>query len=390
MIDVDHRTQTRTKRPLLAGLLVVAPGLLALTACSSGDDGAGSGPVPETRASAMAFTPWPYDATLGAVTFTYDQILANGDWVAHHLDLGVPWEEALQGDPYPAAVENELNGRVANTPMGTPVYLAVTPLNVARDGLAANWGPGGAEPLPAPWDTRDFTDPEVAQAYTAWLVDLVTRFDPACLNVAIEVSELALNDPAAFQEFLGFEAAVVADLRLQFPELPLMISVGLKSPTSASAATLRTVMPDAIDHVDWVGLSMYPYVFFDHPDKGDPANLPADWFSQGVDLANGKPVAVAETGWIAEDLVIPTFSVNVPADEGDQTRYVEALLAECERHDARFVTWFTVADFDDLWNGVLGQDPIARIWRDTGLFDGIQVSRPALGAWQARLAVPLR
>lgn len=386
MQDADDRREPRIAGPRRAGLLVV---MAALTACSGGDD-PGGGPAPEARASAMAFTPWPYDATIGAVTFTYDQILANGDWVAHHLDLGVPWEESLQGDPYPAAVENELDGRVANTPLGTPVYLAVTPLNSARDGLAANWGPGGAEPLPSPWDTRGFADPEVALAYTTWLVDLVNRFDPACLNFAVEVSELALNDPLEFQAFLGFEAAVVSSLRAQFPDLPLMLSVALKSPTSAAAATLRTVMPDAIDRVDWVGLSVYPYVFFDHADKGDPANLPADWFSQGVDLAGGKPVAVAETGWIAEDLVIPTFSLSVPADEDDQARYVEALLIECERHDARFVTWFTIADYDALWNGVLGQDPIARIWRDTGLYDGAQVARPSLDAWRARLAVPLR
>ncbi|MEM9380178.1 MAG: hypothetical protein AAGB93_09555 [Planctomycetota bacterium] len=375
----------RAARRARAGLLAITAGLVA---CSGGDS---DGPAPvETRATAMAFTPWPYDATLAAVTFTYDQILANGDWVAHHLDLGVPWEEALQGDPYPAAVENELAGRVANTPLGTPVYLAVTPLNVARDGLAANWGATGAEPLPAPWDTRGFADAEVAQAYTSYVADLVGRFQPACLNFAIEVSELALNDAAEFQAFLGFEAAVVADLRAQFPELPLMVSVGLKSPTSAEMATLRAEMPAALAHVDWVGLSVYPYAFFDHADRGDPANLPADWFSQGVDLAGGKPVAVAETGWIAEDLVIPAFSLNVPADEDDQARFVQTLLAECARHDARFVTWFTIADFDALWNGVLGQDPLAQIWRDTGLFDGIQVARPGLAEWQARLSVPLR
>jgi len=378
-------TKTGLDRAVLGGCAAV---LLVLTACSSsgGDD-----PAPEpARSTAMAFTPWPYDATIGAVTFTYDRILANGDWVAHHLDLGVPWEEALQGDPYPQAVEDELTGRVANTPMGTPVYLAVTPLNGARDGLALNWGATGAEPLAAPWDTRGFDDPEVAMAYSAWLVDLVTRFDPACLNIAIEVSELAVNDAPAFQDFLGFEASVVADLRAQFPDLPLMVSVGLKSPASAEAATIRAAMPDAIDPIDWVGLSVYPYAFFQHSGRGDPANLPADWFSQGVDLADGKPIAVAETGWIAEDLVIPTYSLNVPADEDDQARYVEALLAACEEHDARFVTWFTIADFDDLWNGVLGQDPLSHIWRDTGLYDGVQVERPALGVWQARLAVPLR
>jgi len=133
--------------------------VFALASCSSDADA--PEPQPATRSFALAFTPWPYDATLAAISFAYTQALAHGDWIAHHLDLGVPWQEALQGTAYPQAVEDELAGRVANTPLGTPVYLAITPLNGARDGLALNWGASGAEPLAAPWDSRGLADAEV-------------------------------------------------------------------------------------------------------------------------------------------------------------------------------------------------------------------------------------
>ena len=40
-------------------------------------------------------------------------------------------------------------------------------------------------------DTRTLADQEVVDAFTAYALDLIQRFQPACLNFAIEVSELA-------------------------------------------------------------------------------------------------------------------------------------------------------------------------------------------------------
>lgn len=362
---------------------------LYLAACSGAGEDAPP-PAAPSRSFAMAFTPWPHDATLPAVAFTYTQVLAHGDWIAHHLDLGVPWEEAYQGLPYAQAVEDELAGRVASTPLGTPAYLAITPLNGGRDGLADRWGAAGAEPLQPPWDTRGFGDPEVAQAFSAYALDLVGRFQPACLNLAIEVSELALNDAAAFTDFLTFEAAVVADLRAQHPGLPLMVSAALKSPGSAEAQAIAAAMPAAVAPLDWLGLSVYPYAFFGHADRGDPANLPPDWLSQGAALAGGRPVAITETGWIAEDLVVPAYSLNVASDPARQDAYLGELFRAADALDARMVVWFTIADYDDLWSGALGQDPLAQLWRDTGLFDGVQQPRPGLATWDDQRALPIR
>lgn len=367
----------------------VALGLVPLlfAACSGGTGDAA--PAAPSRPFALAFTPWPYDATPAAVGFTYTEALAHGDWIAHHLDLGVPWEAALQGTSYPQAVEDELAQRVAFTPLGRPVYLAITPLNGARDGLALDWTDAGAAPLTAPWDTRTFADPEVATAFSNYALDLVGRFQPTCLNLAIEVSELALNDATAFQAFLGFESTVVQAVRAQYPALPLMVSVALKSPGSAEALAIEAAMPSALAPVDWLGVSAYPYAFFQHADKGDPANLPSDWFGQVEALAAGRPIAITETGWIAEDLVVPAFSLNVASDEAKQDAYVTELFRVARDHDVRCIVWFTVADFDDLWNGALGQDPLAQLWRDTGLYDGMQVPRPALATWDAERTKPI-
>jgi hypothetical protein len=46
-------------------------------------------------------------------------------------------------------------------------------------------------------------------------------------------------------------------------------------------------------------------------------------------------------------------------------------------------------DFDTLWETSFGGDPIAAIWRDTGLYDGELAPRVALDAWENWRAKPL-
>ncbi|MDJ0748540.1 MAG: glycosyl hydrolase 53 family protein [Woeseiaceae bacterium] len=363
-----------------------------LQACGGGSSGTPQPPPPaptETRSFELGFTPWPYDATANAVNFVYSEAAQRGDFIAHHLDAGVPWEEALNGLPYSAELEAELTTRLNSTPVDMKTYLALSPLNGARNGLAEYWGTAANQPLPAPWDALTFDDPDVVAAYTNFATDLIQRFDPAYFNLGIEVSELAINDIAAYDRLVTFTAAVSGALKSQFPDVQLMISVALKSPSSAEAATIRSELPRIVQHIDVVGVSVYPYIFFDHADRGDPRNLPADWLSQVTTLAGGKPVAIAETGWAAERVTIPAFGVDIDSTAANQEDFLDTLFPAAELLDAQFIVWFSLVDFDALWNGALGQDPVARIWRDTGLYDEALNPRPALDTWMNQLDLPV-
>lgn len=371
-------------------LLSLAALLCLLCSCGGSSGGAPPPPPVETRPYELGFTPWPYDATITAVNFVYSEVALRGDFIAHHLDGGVPWEEALNGTPYSPELEAEIAARLANTPASKRTYLALSPLNGVRDGLADYWGTAPNQALPAPWDTLALDDPDVITAYTSFAADLVARFSPDYFNLGIEVSELALNDIVAYDELVAFTAAVSASLKMQFPNVQLMVSIALKSPNSADAALIRAALPRLIQYIDVVGVSVYPYVFFDHPGRGDPANLPADWLSQISGLTGGRPVAIAETGWPAETLTIPAFGVDVASDPATQDAYLDALFAAADALDARFIVWFSLADYDALWNGVLQQDPLAQIWRDTGLYDENLNPRPALDTWMEQLATPLQ
>lgn len=371
-------------------LLSLAALLCLLCSCGGSSGGAPPPPPVETRPYELGFTPWPYDATITAVNFVYSEVALRGDFIAHHLDGGVPWEDALNGTPYSPELEAEISARLANTPADKRTYLALSPLNGVRDGLADYWGTAPNQALPAPWDTLALDDPDVITAYTSFAADLVARFSPDYFNLGIEVSELALNDIAAYDELVGFTAAVSASLKMRFPNVQLMVSIALKSPNSADAALIRAELPRLIQYIDVVGVSVYPYVFFDHPGRGDPANLPADWLSQISGLTGGRPVAIAETGWPAETLTIPAFGVDVASDPATQDAYLDALFAAADALDARFIVWFSLADYDALWNGVLQQDSLAQIWRDTGLYDENLNPRPALDTWMEQLATPLQ
>ncbi len=373
-----------------ASKLIQLVALLGLVQACGGSSGTTPPPPPsETRPFELGFTPWPYDATTTAVNFVYSEVALRGDFIAHHLDAGIPWEEALNQTAYSAELEAEISARLANTPANMRTYLALSPLNGTRDGLAEYWAAAPNQPLPSPWAARALDDPNVITAYTNFAADLIQRFSPDYFNLGIEVSELAVNDVDAYENLVDFTAAVSSALKAQFPNVQLMASVALKSPNSPEAATIRAELPRLIQHVDIVGISVYPYVFFDHADRGDPANLPADWLSQIEALAGGKPIAIAETGWAAETLTIPAFGVDIASDSAKQDAYLNTLFTAARSLDAEFIVWYALVDYDALWNGVLQQDPVAHIWRDTGLYDENLNPRPALDTWMAQLGIPL-
>lgn len=372
-------------------LLFLVSFSLFISSCGGG--GGTSTPTPpvqpptvENRSFFMGFTPWPYDATIEAVNTTYEKVQQNGDIINHHIMQGIPWQQAFDSSTYPANAEDEINSRLSQTVAGKTILIELGSLNGLRTGLAENWGVNGEEPRTAPWDSRDFDSPEVITAYSNFAIDLISRFNPEYFNYGPEASELILSDINEFNKFRIFAQQVYTNIKAQYPNVKLLISVALKSPSSNEASLLRQHIPELLDYVDVIGVSVYPYIFFNHSNKGDPANLPADWLTQITQIAPGKPVAITETGWIAEDLVINNFSVNVSSNETFQQNYVTRLLQESNNLNAEFVIWFSLIDYQALWEGVLNRDDLAAIWRDIGLYNEQVQPRPGLTIWQQYLA----
>lgn len=365
------------------GLLVV---ILLSISCSGGGDS--TDPVVESRFLQMGFTPWLYEASFTAQDYVYDQIQQNGDIISHHLMGGIPWQEALDGTAYPQSLEDEIATRLSKTLPGKTVYLSIDSLNGLRTELAPNWGAMQNEPRTGAWATRNFDSPEVIQAYGNFALGMIARFNPAYFNYSVEISGLMFNEPLAYDAFVSFADAIYKRIKAAHPDLVLLVSLSLKTPNNTEMQITKDGFARIANYVDMAGISIYPYAFFEHAAKGDPANLPADWMSQIATLAPGKPVAVTETGWAAENLVIPTFMIDLPVSADDQQRFTEMMLDEADRLNAEFVIWFCIADYDTLWTTVLGSDDVGRIWRDIGFYDENLNARPAFDTWQNLFARP--
>jgi len=335
----------------------------------------------------MGFTPFPYDIGPEAQEWTYETVLEHGDFVAHHLDTGIPWQEALDRAPYPALVEANLAERLAHTPEGRVVYLAVTPISTLRDGLSQYWSNEGQKPLEEPWAGRRFSDPRVFRAYLRYCLDLIDRFDPEYMAYAVEVDLLARNDPQAFADFRRLAKKIYRRIKRRYPDLQVFFTFTLGQP--GGWEEIRDIVRPLLGVTDVLAISTYPYLAagFD----GDPRKIPEDWFEQVRELDPDKPFAIAETGYAAEPVVFETFDVTIPASRAWQRLYMQRLMRELQALDAEFVVWFTVVDYDRLWDLMeeAGVSELFKAWRDTGLYDQDLRKRPAARVWDRWLHRPL-
>ncbi|GAB1259010.1 hypothetical protein NBRC116495_08610 [Aurantivibrio plasticivorans] len=334
----------------------------------------------------MGFTPWLYEASVTAQDLTYTRLAAHGDIVKHHLLGGVPWQQALDQTPYHPNLEAEVQNRIARTSSSTDVFLAIDSLNSERSGLALDRGEFDNMPLQGEWATRSWSSPEVIDAYINYASDMIDRFQPRYFEYGTEISELLLNDFSSYTEYLIFAEAVYGRLKATYPDLNIMVSVALKTPGGSEMQLIEDNIAAVLEFSDVVGLSVYPYVFFSHSDRGNPENLPANWLTQANEFSGGKPIAISETGWIGESLEITDFNYSAESNEGYQNGYLSLLLADANNLNASIVIWWATTDYDTLWVDTLAQDPLAKIWKDIGLYDENQLSRLALGTWDDWLA----
>lgn len=330
----------------------------------------------------MGFTPQYYDlpAEPGVEPITYGFLAFHGTLIAHHMDSGIPWQESLEGKPFPDNLEQNIQTRLKNTIATQKVYLAVTPLAALRDGLADNWGVQPNEPRTGEWANRDFESPEVKIAYLNYCRRMIQRFTPDYFAYAVEANLWPVNDPVGFTKMATFLGDVYLTLKSEFPGLPIFLSLSVEDDDNFNSRLHYT--RGLLNLSDYVAVSTYP---FSQPSvMGEAANIGSNWFQKIIDLAPHKPFAIAETSYIAEYLIFP--GITIPSDVHEQRDYVEFLLREAVQKRAEFVTWFVPFDYDRLWDKIGNtQEQWKRTWKDTGLVDENFLPRPALNVWDSYL-----
>ena len=345
----------------------------------------GESPEP-TRSYHLGFTPFPHDISQAAIDYVYAAIGNDADIIAHHFDEGIPWPEALAGSDYQQNVLDDWNQRKSKTPSGHKVYVAITPINTSRNGLALYWGPDDNLPLPDPWNGYAFNHDDVKTAYLNHALRTINFFDPDFLCVGIEVNLLVTNNPGVWSAYLELNQYVYSELKKLYPNLPVMVSLfgialldGYRG--EDDHADQMQAFANIIDDTDYYAISLYPYMSVYLSDS-----IPATMFDDLFSLSD-KPIAIAETGYPAQSFSITVeggATIDFNSTPQKQRNYIAGLLEQADQRNFILVINFVLRDYDALWEAI-GSPQWAIVWRDTGVYDQDGVSRPALDVWRDAL-----
>jgi hypothetical protein len=355
------------------------------------DSGTGRKPSdpesPGPRSFRLGFTPVDLLSTPEVSKTLSEALSQHADLVAFHIDLGVPWEEALHEQPFPPAVEQYLArwSRLKGHLHGDrAVYLALTPLRLQRNGIAAYWG--GDEAGAQKWKGRALDDPETILAYTQFCRRMIRTFKPDYFAYGIEVNMLAEANPREFKQFRILAQQVYGTLKAENPKLPIFLTFQIDL-YHKHRARQRPVITELLPNSDFIAVSTYPYM-----EGHSPQTLPKDWFADVATIDPAKPFAIAETGFLAEESYHNWLNgKTVEGSEAAQAAYVRQLLRCANGQQARFVVWFFLQDLDEFWGGQTNPAVkwFVKIWRDSGLVDGSGREREGLKEWDRWLQQPM-
>ena len=380
--------------------------LLSLTiGCGGGSDSKPTWQNPEpTRTFHMGMTPFPpgFSNDTGELTQivdeVYNKLSINTDMVTHHFDNGIPWNDALANTfPYDNHIMSDWQLRLDKTPNGHKKYIAVTPINLSRNGLALLRDSVDDMALVAPFDSHaasgNFNHDDIRTAYLNYCRQVIEFFSPDYLAIGIETNLLRKNSNATtWQNYVDLNQYVYNELKTTYPNLPIFVSVSpmdafqelvgpsnefINDPAGYAAAQI-SAMNDVMASSDYYAIAVYPYMsgLFASP---IPDNLLEQLFA-----LQSKPIVIAETGMLAEN--VTAFDIPFTSDDTKQASYMTQLLEKSNEHELIFINWFVQQDYDDLCTFFGGCSDTELLWKDTGLYDGSGNSRPSLIEWQNYVA----
>jgi hypothetical protein len=345
----------------------------------------------EKRAFRMGFTPFVYDQTPEAVADMQKFLAENADIVAVHIE-SVPWTEALDGKPFDPKMMEDWVGRKKAIKPGNQVYLAVSPINMMRAGIAEYRGSAERMPIPPKFQGKAFDDPIIKKAYLNYCRRAAEYFKPDYMAIGIEVNELFHNGRAQWPAYVNLHKFVYQALKKDHPKLSIFTSFTLHNminPGWQDRAEMLAAYKELMNYNDLVAVSFYPFM----AGVTTPAQMEnaLAWLASNFDSLN-KPYAIAETGQAAEKLTFQmgTQEITIPGTPESQAVYYELLLALAQGKHFKFVITFLYRDYDALWEKIKDSSPSFFIaWRDCGLVDEKGNKRPAYSVWRKYFDIPV-
>jgi hypothetical protein len=344
-------------------------------------------PTALAQKTLYGFTAFPYDLTFEAVDTVDKLAVANSSLYAVHRDDGcIPWREALSGEAFPAWLTNDWANIKARVPSDMPISLHITPTQSDRTSLSYQCGKaeGEAGEMPEMLENKPFNSSQLVTAYLNYARRIADVFEPEFLTIGIEMSELSLKRPEAWESFAELMMVMLEGLRESHPELQLSVEFVLQSLLLPRVA--EQVKP-LTEKLDFLGISFYPYGSGFGEALGAPAlsEPPAQWLEplKWLRAYTDKPVAIVETGYATK--AGRAYGIRFSGDEGLQEAFLKDLVQLSREDDYLFVVWFVPVDYNKLLAKLPEGDnaEAANIWVNTGLFDSDLKPKPAWKIWQS-------
>ncbi|MBD3334113.1 MAG: hypothetical protein GF355_01190 [Candidatus Eisenbacteria bacterium] len=367
------------------------PILACVTLLTLGAAGAGCGDDPqrppaqgEPRTYYMALSPFPGEPTPESFDDALDYVRRNADFILHQHTEGVPWAELGPDGSgrLPALLQDEIQRRVEfSRQAGLGVYVATTPLNRLRDGLAPEWG---TDAPPPGWEDATFDLPQVRDAYVEWCFRLASLYEPDVFAVMVEPNVYEdKRGQANWIPLASLYQEIYFNVTQIFPDMPVFVTFQLEylhGELTHDGASQWDLLGDFNAPLDFTAFSTYPSLAHLSADDLDAAYF-LDAAQQARAYAGG-PVILAETGYPSEAVTAqgePFF-----ATMGDQETYVAKLLDAADRLSAALVVWRYPFDF----GAVLEQSaypPAVKVYLEhfvpMGLKEGDGVPKLADDVW---------
>lgn len=309
----------------------------------------------------------------------------DADVAAMHVEFyGIPWSAFETGAAPPmewSARMTELATQVHA--LGRPVFLSISMLNGRRERLAATTIVDQGK-LSTSDDTGsrcyDFASAGDAasrrRGYLRYVEDMVERFAPAFVNVAVEANLFFEKCPQAAPALIEVSNAAYDLIKARHPDTLVFPSFQIDhlygySADSCPDAKGRDACFDA-HYAQLAGMKRDRFAISSYPflnQIGSVEALPSDWFARGAERG-GERVVIAETGWPSTGLVARAADDSCPTvfsfDADDSARYLARVLHDADELDMDLVTWWSDRDllrselmtdcpcaFDATWCSVL-------------------------------------
>jgi hypothetical protein len=342
--------------------------LTAFSACGGGGDSAPAA----TRTWGMGFSPIPPRISTAAVIQGIDLWSQRAEYAAIHEEL--PWTDLLAGMSPDDILDRDKVQLVAYLrSKGLQLYFMAD----LTDGLSR-----GDEAPQLRALGRSITEPAVQQAYRSYVLAVERKLRPEFIGLAAETNLIRLAaSPAVYAGVKAAANAAAADLIAAGTTATLMVSVQVETAWGVlgGSGTYVGVEQDFADFPfgQMLGLSSYPYFAF-----AQPEDIPADYYSR---LLNGRtlPVMVVEGGWTS------ATAGSVQSSPALQARYITRHAQLLDAVGARGLIQLLFADLD-LASLPPPIPPNLPLFVNIGLTDSDFNGKPALAAWDALHARPLR